>query len=53
MALEERLGVIDQSMMDPEVYSDAQRCRELSEEREAIMAELSQVEQEWGRRADG
>jgi ATP-binding cassette subfamily F protein 3 len=46
-----RMAEIDQSMLDPEAYSDGRRCRGLQEERQRLAGELMPLEFEWSRRA--
>ncbi|MFO0962689.1 MAG: ABC-F family ATP-binding cassette domain-containing protein [Phycisphaerales bacterium] len=50
--IEQRTREIDASLMDPKVYSDAARSRELSQERERLQQELEPLEFEWSRRAE-
>jgi ATP-binding cassette subfamily F protein 3 len=50
--LEQRLREIDEALVDPEVYTDGERCRALQAEREAVVAELGPLEAEWARRAE-
>ncbi len=50
-ALEESKAEIDSEMLDPGVYQDGQRCKALQQERVRLVAELSEVEKEWARRA--
>lgn len=52
-AIDERIGAIDASMSDPEVYRDGAKCKALSQERESLVAERGPLEDEWARRADG
>jgi cell division protein FtsL len=39
-------------MMDPKVYSDSQKSRQLTQERERLQQELEPLEFEWARRAE-
>ena len=48
---EQRKSQIDSEMLDPKVYQDGQRCKALQQERVGLVAELSEVEKEWARRA--
>jgi len=50
-ALEGRKADIDSELLDPKVYQDGQRCKALQQERVGVVAELSEVEKEWARRA--
>ena len=49
---ETRIRTIDETMSEPDVYSDAKRCQALGEERQTILSELEPLEFEWSRRAD-
>ncbi|MEE9131072.1 MAG: ABC-F family ATP-binding cassette domain-containing protein [Phycisphaerales bacterium] len=49
--LEQRKSQIDGEMLDPKVYRDGPRCKALRQERARLVAELSEVEKEWARRA--
>jgi ATP-binding cassette subfamily F protein 3 len=51
-ALETRIRQIDELMLDPEIYTDGERCRDLQRERGGLHAELEPLEFEWSRRAD-
>jgi ATP-binding cassette subfamily F protein 3 len=51
--LETRRAEIDALLGDPDVYSDGERCRELTAERAAVVEELEPLELEWARRAGG
>ena len=37
--LEQRLREIDEALVDPEVYTDGERCRALQAEREAVIGD--------------
>jgi ATP-binding cassette subfamily F protein 3 len=50
--IETRIRAIDDSMMDPKVYSDSQKSRQLTQERERLQQELEPLEFEWARRAE-
>lgn len=50
--IESRISEIDRNMVDPEVYTDGEKCRALQRERAALVAELEPIEFEWSRRAD-
>ncbi len=50
-AFEQRRSEIDGEMLDPKVYRDGLRCKALQQERARLVAELSEVEKEWARRA--
>jgi len=50
---EQRIREIDDAMLDPQVYTDGDRCRALLAERERAERELSPLEEEWSRRAGG
>ncbi len=49
--VEQRIGRIDSQLMDPEVYTDGERCRGLQQEREQLRKTLGPLEEEWARRA--
>ncbi len=49
--LEGRKTEIDSEILDPKVYQDGRRCKALQQERVGLVAELSEVEKEWARRA--
>ena len=51
--LEQQLREIDEAMVDPAVYTDGRRCRELRAQRQAVVGELEPLEAEWARRAEG
>jgi ATP-binding cassette subfamily F protein 3 len=51
-AIEERTRAIDASLMDPKVYADAAKSRQLTQERERLQQELEPLEFEWSRRAE-
>jgi protein subunit release factor A len=50
--IETRIRAIDDSMMEPKVYSDSQKSRQLTQERERLQQELEPLEFEWARRAE-
>jgi ATP-binding cassette subfamily F protein 3 len=50
--IETRVRAIDESMLDPKVYADPQKSRQLTEERERLQQELEPLEFEWARRAE-
>lgn len=50
--LEEKIAHIDSQMLQPEVYSDHEQCRQLQEEKVRLQEELEPLEFEWTRRAD-
>jgi ATP-binding cassette subfamily F protein 3 len=49
--IETRVRAIDESMLDPKVYADPQKSRQLTQERERLQQELEPLEFEWARRA--
>ena len=49
---EARIREIDESMMDPAVYTDGKRAKKLQNERARLSAELEPMEFEWSCRAD-
>ena len=49
---ESRVREIDALLIDPDVYTDGARCRELTTERATLLEELEPLEFEWARRAD-
>lgn len=51
-AIEQRRRAIDQSMMDPAVYSDGAKVKQLQDERQSLEAELEPLEFEWAARAE-
>ncbi len=48
---EQRIGTIDGLLLDAEVYTDGERCRDLQAERESLNKVLRPLEEEWSRRA--
>jgi ATP-binding cassette subfamily F protein 3 len=52
-ALETRLRAIDRDLADPAVYSSPAKARDLASQRERIAADLTPLEDEWARRAEG
>ena len=48
--IETRTREIDESMLDPKVYADAAKARQLTQERERLQQELEPLEFEWSRR---
>ncbi|MFM7799042.1 MAG: ABC transporter C-terminal domain-containing protein [Planctomycetota bacterium] len=50
--IETRVRAIDESMLEPKVYADPQKSRQLIEERERLQQELEPLEFEWARRAE-
>ena len=53
MALEEKLAAADQSLGEPEVWSDPEKLKSLQAERMALEEELGPLSEEWERRASG
>ena len=51
--LQARLREIDEAMLEPAVYTNGDRSRQLSVERKALARELEPLEREWSARADG
>ena len=49
---EARIREIDESMMDPEVYTDGKQTKKLQNERNALASELEPMEFEWSCRAE-
>ena len=49
---ERRIREIDESMMDPTVYTNGKKTRKLQAERESLAGELEPLEFEWSCRAD-
>ena len=49
--IERRTREIDESLLDPKVYADAKRSKQLAQERERLQQELEPLEFEWSRRA--
>lgn len=49
--IEARIKEIDQSMADPDVWSDPKKCTKLGDERTRLVQELEPLEFEWLRRA--
>ena len=41
---------IDAALMDPKVYGDASKAKQLTQERERLQQELEPLEFEWSRR---
>lgn len=50
--LESRIKEIDESLADPDVWSDPKKCEKLGEERTKATQDLEPLEFEWIRRAD-
>jgi len=50
--VETRIKQIDESMADPEVWSDPAKCEKLGRERASLVQELEPLEYEWMRRAE-
>ncbi len=50
-AAQHRIGEIDRQLIEPDVYTNGERCRALQAEREALRKELQPLETEWARRA--
>ena len=50
--IETRIKQIDESMNDPDVWSNPRKCEQLGAERAKLAAELEPLEFEWMRRAD-
>jgi ATP-binding cassette subfamily F protein 3 len=48
--IEKRLREVDASLMDPKVYGDASKAKQLTQERERLQQELEPLEFEWSRR---
>ncbi len=48
---EQQIGRIDGQLMDPDIYTDGERCRGLQQQREALRKTLGPLEEEWARRA--
>ena len=46
-----RIGEIDRQLIEPDVYTNGERCRGLRTEREALRMQLQPLEAEWTRRA--
>jgi len=51
--VESRIAEIDASMLDPAVYSDGDRCKQLQTERKELAEQLTPLEKEWMWRAEG
>ena len=49
--IERRTREIDEEMLDPKVYADAKRSKQLTQERERLQQELEPLEFEWSNRA--
>ena len=50
--IQKKIRAIDEKMLDPAVYSDGTKCRELQIERAHQERELEPLETEWARRAE-
>jgi ATP-binding cassette subfamily F protein 3 len=50
--IETEIASIDAQLLDPQVYSDGDRCRALQQRRSELQGELGPVETEWARRAE-
>jgi len=51
-SIEARIGEIDASMSEPEVYTDGDAVRTLQQERQSLLDERGPLESEWARRAE-
>ncbi len=51
--VQSRIAEIDEQLVDPRVYGDAKKLRQLEQERTKLSDELEPLEFEWARRADG
>jgi len=51
-SVERRIREIDELMLDPEVYTDGERCKSLQQQRESLRNDLEPLEFEWARRAE-
>jgi len=50
--LQTKIAAIDAQMLDPGVFSDGARCKQLQIERSELERDLEPLENEWARRAD-
>ncbi len=50
--LQAGIKAIDAQMLDPEVYNDGRKCKDLQVERAHLEMEVQPLEEEWARRAD-
>ena len=50
--IESRIKEIDQSMNDPDVWSNPKKCEQLGAERAKLAADLEPLEFEWMSRAE-
>ena len=50
--LETRIGELDASLADPDIWSDADAYQQLHAQREALQRDLDPYEQEWSRRVE-
>ncbi len=49
--IEQRIGEIDRSLLEPDVYTDGARCRDLQAHRAELRDKLTPLDTEWGQRA--
>ncbi len=50
--LQEKIAAIDRQMLEPEVFTDGAKCKQLQIERSHLERELEPLEEEWARRAE-
>ena len=50
--IEHSIGEIDRSLLEPDVYMDGARCRDLQARRTELRDELAPLETEWSQRAE-
>ncbi len=50
--IEQQIADLDARMLDPEVYTDGDRCRELKQTRTELQGQLKPLEVEWASRAE-
>ena len=50
--IQDRIGRIDEQLLDPAVYTDGAKCKSLQDEHTSLHAELNPLETEWARRAE-
>ncbi|MBI1338557.1 MAG: ATP-binding cassette domain-containing protein [Phycisphaera sp.] len=51
--LESQLANIDKQLADPEIYRDGKKVKDLQTQRQKLRNELTPIEEEWSRRAEG
>jgi hypothetical protein len=50
--LQKKIAAIDAQMLEPDVFTDGAKCKELQIQRAELERDLEPLETEWARRAD-